>query len=149
MLSSLIPSIVLGLLLVFRTNTAYERFWKGRQWGSIVNNFRSLTRLMWTAIDENDQEDRQGKAELEPLLRPHQYKELQTVQNVPLCIPLWIEDYLHQQHRRGHLSLYQPHLHRRTVGATSGCETSTTTLLPRPFASRTMNGGRERCSFAV
>lgn len=88
-------------------------------------------------------------AELELLLRPHQYKELQTVQNVPLCIPLWIEDYLHQQHRRGHLSLYQPHLHGRTVGATSGCETITTTLLPRPFASRTMNGGRERCSFAV
>ncbi|MFN3291636.1 MAG: bestrophin family ion channel, partial [Acinetobacter sp.] len=35
-LGSLIPSIVLGLLLVFRTNTAYERFWEGRrQWGNI------------------------------------------------------------------------------------------------------------------
>ncbi|MCY7321610.1 MAG: hypothetical protein LH660_07370, partial [Phormidesmis sp. CAN_BIN36] len=29
-LASLIPNIVLGLLLVFRTNTAYERFWEGR-----------------------------------------------------------------------------------------------------------------------
>ncbi|NEO86497.1 MAG: hypothetical protein F6J87_19885 [Spirulina sp. SIO3F2] len=25
--SSIVPSLVLGLLLVFRTNTAYERFW--------------------------------------------------------------------------------------------------------------------------
>ncbi|MFN3678762.1 bestrophin family ion channel [Thermosynechococcus sp.] len=61
-LGSLIPSIVLGLLLVFRTNTAYERFWKGRQWGSIVNNFHSLTRLMWTAIDENNPEDHRGSS---------------------------------------------------------------------------------------
>src|SRR5579883_3543906 len=37
-LASLIPNIVLGLLLVFRTNTAYERFWEGRKcWGTLVN----------------------------------------------------------------------------------------------------------------
>jgi putative membrane protein len=29
-LGGLVPSIVLGLLLVFRTNTAYERYWEGR-----------------------------------------------------------------------------------------------------------------------
>ena len=33
-LGGIVPSIVLGLLLVFRTNTAYERFWEGRKaWG--------------------------------------------------------------------------------------------------------------------
>ena len=32
--SSIVPTLVLGLLLVFRTNTAYERFWEGRKaWG--------------------------------------------------------------------------------------------------------------------
>lgn len=30
-LGTVIPSIVLGLLLVFRTNTAYESFWEGRK----------------------------------------------------------------------------------------------------------------------
>ncbi|NJK53559.1 MAG: hypothetical protein HC936_13475, partial [Leptolyngbyaceae cyanobacterium SU_3_3] len=30
-LASLIPNIVLGLLLVFRTNTAYDRYWEGRK----------------------------------------------------------------------------------------------------------------------
>lgn len=34
---------VLSMLLVFRTNTAYERWWEGRRaWGSFVNNSRNL-----------------------------------------------------------------------------------------------------------
>ena len=32
---------VMGLLLVFRTNTAYDRWWEGRKhWGALVNNTR-------------------------------------------------------------------------------------------------------------
>ncbi|MFT5155820.1 MAG: putative membrane protein [Bacteroidia bacterium] len=34
---------VLSLLLVFRTNTAYDRWWEGRKkWGEMVNNTRNL-----------------------------------------------------------------------------------------------------------
>lgn len=34
---------VLSLLLVFRTNTAYDRWWEGRKkWGELVNNTRNL-----------------------------------------------------------------------------------------------------------
>jgi len=34
---------VLSMLLVFRTNSAYERWWEGRKiWGSFVNNSRNL-----------------------------------------------------------------------------------------------------------
>lgn len=34
---------VLSLLLAYRTNTAYERWWEGRKlWGSLVNNSRNL-----------------------------------------------------------------------------------------------------------
>jgi putative membrane protein len=37
--------VVLGLLLVFRTNSSYGRFWEGRRlWGGIVNESRNLTR---------------------------------------------------------------------------------------------------------
>jgi putative membrane protein len=37
--------VALGLLLVFRTNASYDRFWEGRkQWGSIVNECRNLGR---------------------------------------------------------------------------------------------------------
>lgn len=35
--------IILGLLLVFRTNSAYERWWEGRKlWGQLVNDSRNL-----------------------------------------------------------------------------------------------------------
>ncbi len=34
---------VLSMLLIFRTNTAYDRWWEGRKlWGSFVNNSRNL-----------------------------------------------------------------------------------------------------------
>jgi len=34
---------VLGVLLVFRTNTAYDRWWEGRKlWGQLVNDSRNL-----------------------------------------------------------------------------------------------------------
>lgn len=36
----------LGLLLVFRTNASYDRFWEGRKlWGGIVNETRNLARM--------------------------------------------------------------------------------------------------------
>lgn len=34
---------IMGLLLVFRTNSAYDRWWEGRkQWGALVNHSRNL-----------------------------------------------------------------------------------------------------------
>ncbi|HEX8201640.1 MAG TPA: bestrophin family ion channel, partial [Isosphaeraceae bacterium] len=37
--------VALGLLLVFRTNASYDRFWEGRRmWGAIVNETRNLAR---------------------------------------------------------------------------------------------------------
>ena len=37
--------VALGLLLVFRTNSSYDRFWEGRKlWGGIVNETRNLMR---------------------------------------------------------------------------------------------------------
>ena len=43
---------VISLLLVFRTNTAYDRWWEGRkQWGALVNNSRNLA-LKLSAILE-------------------------------------------------------------------------------------------------
>lgn len=37
--------VALGLLLVFRTNASYDRYWEGRRlWGGIVNETRNLAR---------------------------------------------------------------------------------------------------------
>ncbi len=47
---------VLSLLLAYRTNTAYDRWWEGRkQWGLLVNNSRNLAiKLSAYLTDEND-----------------------------------------------------------------------------------------------
>lgn len=47
---------VISLLLVFRTNTAYDRWWEGRKlWGGLVNNSRNLAiKLSAIVKEEND-----------------------------------------------------------------------------------------------
>ncbi|MFO0940450.1 MAG: bestrophin family protein [Pirellulales bacterium] len=50
----LMVGVALGLLLVFRTNASYDRYWEGRrQWGSIVNAARNLARssVAWMNIE--------------------------------------------------------------------------------------------------
>lgn len=44
---------VISMLLVFRTNTAYDRWWEGRkQWGSLVNASRNLAIKVHTMVPE-------------------------------------------------------------------------------------------------
>jgi ion channel-forming bestrophin family protein len=51
--------IVLSILLVFRTNTAYDRWWEGRkQWGELVNQTRNLSVLLHACLPKEDQESR-------------------------------------------------------------------------------------------
>lgn len=51
--------IVLSILLVFRTNTAYDRWWEGRKlWGTLVNNSRDLALMMHSMLDRSNMEDR-------------------------------------------------------------------------------------------
>ena len=52
-------SFVLSLLLVFRTNTAYDRWWEGRKlWGALVNNSRNLAIKLNAILPSNDHEQR-------------------------------------------------------------------------------------------
>ena len=48
-------AFVISLLLVFRTNTAYDRWWEGRKlWGSLVNNSRNLALKLSSILTENE-----------------------------------------------------------------------------------------------
>ena len=50
---------VISLLLVFRTNTAYDRWWEGRkQWGALVNNSRNLAMKLAAILPAGDQASR-------------------------------------------------------------------------------------------
>lgn len=43
--------LMLGLLLVFRTNTAYDRWWEGRKlWGQLLNESRNLVVKLATCV---------------------------------------------------------------------------------------------------
>ncbi len=62
-----ILGIILGLLLVFRTNTAYDRWWEGRRlWGQLVNLSRGLARQLSARLgaEPGVMERRQRYAEL-------------------------------------------------------------------------------------
>lgn len=53
-------SFVISMLLVFRTNTAYDRWWEGRKlWGSLVNNSRNMALKLDQLLDTTQTEDRQ------------------------------------------------------------------------------------------
>jgi len=46
---------VISLLLVFRTNTGYDRWWEGRkQWGMLVNNSRNLAIKISSLVEDED-----------------------------------------------------------------------------------------------
>ncbi len=49
----------ISMLLVFRTNTAYDRWWEGRkQWGSLVNNSRNLAIKLNSILPVDDEQNR-------------------------------------------------------------------------------------------
>ena len=131
-LSTVIPSIVLGLLLVFRTNTAYDRFWEGRKsWGAIVNTTRNLARQIWISVDEKELKDKDHKiaalnllvafgvatklhlrgepvnSDLEALIPANKFTKLKMMNNPPLDISIWIGDYLQEQYQRNCINNYQ------------------------------------------
>lgn len=162
-LASVIPSIVLGLLLVFRTNTAYERFWEGRKcWGSMANTIRNLARQIWVCIDEKEPEDKDNKidalnllvsfavatklhlrgepinSDLEALIPESKYIKLKIMNNPPLEIAFWISDYLQQQYNRNCLNSYQmaslQELLNILVDNLGACERILKTPMPLAYA---------------
>ena len=51
---------VISMLLVFRTNTAYDRWWEGRkQWGSLVNSSRNLALKIHALLGDSHADERE------------------------------------------------------------------------------------------
>lgn len=49
----------ISMLLVFRTNTAYDRWWEGRKlWGGLVNNSRNLALKLAAILPESERSQR-------------------------------------------------------------------------------------------
>lgn len=58
----------ISMLLVFRTNTAYERWWEGRKlWGALVNNSRNISIKLNVFIPKENQHSRKFFRQVIPL----------------------------------------------------------------------------------
>lgn len=59
--------VVLGLFLVFRTNTAYDRWWEGRRmWGGMVNSTRNFAMKISACVSKENHEDREWFGKMIP-----------------------------------------------------------------------------------
>lgn len=120
----------ISMLLVFRTNTAYDRWWEGRKlWGSLVNNSRNLAMKMETLLPEGDTINRnffrksipafasalhhhlhkeQTRLELfEDEENRHLFKGIDWEKHVPNQVALLIHRHVQQLFREGKLTAEQ------------------------------------------
>ena len=161
--TSIVSSLVLGLLLVFRTNTAYERFWEGRKlWGILINTVRNLAREIWVGITEKTSQDKPTKIaimrllvafaiatklhlrsepidrELAELMSSERYEQLKLKNNPPLEIALWIGDYIKKQADRDRIEmsylLSMLQLLQTMVDVLGGCERILKTPIPLAYS---------------
>jgi putative membrane protein len=118
---------VLSLLLVFRTNTAYERWWEGRKiWGSFTNNSRNFALKLATFLPENHpaketlkiltgnylqavKEHLRGKVHIENMVFTEVYNQAyyKDFKHIPnrICQAIYTE--IHQLHQSGIINAEQ------------------------------------------
>lgn len=163
MLGSIIPGIVLGLLLVFRTNTAYDRYWEGRKLiGLISQTSRTMAKNMMVFIPENNSEDYRKKIshikllialfiaiklqlrpekvnqEIQNFISEIQYLELIISKNMPLQIIKWLTIYfdeLVKNHVINELTLMTWNQEISEIFIHfGGCERIATTPIPQAYS---------------
>lgn len=162
-LASLIPGIVLGLLLVFRTNTSYDRFWEGRKIiGNLINDSRALGILLWVNIPEKNKEDTVEKManvrliavffialklhlrkenvneKIKSMVTEEQYLELKNVESMPLRVMMWVGEYCQKMYARHYIDSIQlisyNQLIEKLVGYLGACERILNTPIPPAYA---------------
>jgi ion channel-forming bestrophin family protein len=153
-------NLVLGLLLVFRTNTAYDRFWEGRKaWGALVVNLRNLSREIQIGISAEPDEKKQVlqllvafalatkfhlrhqaiENELDPFMTPDAIAKLNAVKNPPLEVIRLLGDYLQHSYRHKQMEdtnqrwVMNQLLNKITSGLTS-CERILSTPIPVAYS---------------
>lgn len=150
--------VALGLLLVFRTNASYDRYWEGRKlWGSIVNATRNLIRfaqvhldgdpdlfvqlVRWTAVfPYTVMSTLRGDAVIGPAaedLRAEERVELLTSQHLALHVAQRITRVLKSAHQRGlitdYLNAALDNNVQQLIDSLGGCERIRKTPLPYAY----------------
>jgi putative membrane protein len=121
---------VISLLLVFRTNSAYDRWWEGRKlWGELTNNSRNLSIKLASILDEKEVKDREffkkiipafayalknhllsGKAEWElfdEVLNEAQNKRIDREKHIPIQVSQLMYEHLFDLQKQGKITEIQ------------------------------------------
>lgn len=117
----------ISMLLVFRTNTAYDRWWEGRKlWGNLVNNSRNLAMKLQAILPAEATEERAFFRKIIPAyaysLHNHLHKEQTRVElfehdehqdlfheidkakHIPNQVAMHIYQHIHQLHAQQKIS---------------------------------------------
>ncbi|QIP16380.1 hypothetical protein G8759_28930 [Spirosoma aureum] len=153
-------SFVISMLLVFRTNTAYDRWWEGRKlWGGLVNNSRNMALKMDQLLDTDQVEAREFFRAMIPNfafalknhLRQHAIEKeftetrsfsisnLHLSEHVPQQLALSIFGKLHELQRQGvllpeHLIILNPEI-QSLMDTCGACERIKNTPIPFSYSS--------------
>jgi ion channel-forming bestrophin family protein len=117
----------ISMLLVFRTNTAYDRWWEGRKlWGSLVNNSRNLAIKLNAILPADEIAQRsffrkiipayayalhnhlhreQTRIELfEEEEHKHVFSKIDSEKHIPNQVAMLLFRHIHQLHKDGKIS---------------------------------------------
>ncbi|MBS2037898.1 hypothetical protein JST97_23130 [bacterium] len=150
----------ISMLLVFRTNTAYERWWEGRKlWGSLVNCSRNMAIKLHSFLNPEDQHNREWFSQILILFaselrihllreqtrleldeRPHpEIPDFDRAKHVPIQVAASLMQRLHRLQQSGQLSENQLLLLNNDVTALldicGACERIKNTPIPYSYTA--------------
>lgn len=98
-----ISGFIIALVLVFRINTAYDRWWEGRKlWGSLVNNCRNLAIKLNVLLPANDNESRREVVEMignYPFALKEHLRNNVTTEDIKFNSIMNEDEYIHMNHK--------------------------------------------------
>jgi len=147
---------VISLLLVFRTNTAYDRWWEGRRkWGELVNDSRNFCVKINTLVDSEEdrmffsrmihlfsismkEHLRNGVNLNELMLSEEEHKLFQDSSHVPVKIVQLMYDKLYELQKNGqflpeHLIILDKNLNE-FLNSCGACERIKNTPIPFSYS---------------
>jgi putative membrane protein len=103
-----ISGFVISLVLVFRINTAYDRWWEGRrQWGSLINCSRNIAIKLNAIIPASEKNMR---ADFHALISSFAFslkehlRNNSTIEDITFCPQLKKEDYELRSHKPAYIA---------------------------------------------
>lgn len=151
--------VILSIFLVFRTNSAYDRWWEARkQWGALVNNTRNLAIYVHAMFPAENQKIRHYMArqisnfclalvehlregtKLDKLiyLSEEEIAEYKTKGHIPNHIALQIFEQIAEAHRRGEINegdyINIKAQHQSLLDILGACERIKKTPIPFSYA---------------